>query len=139
MDVNTNQFKSRLDKLSIKYLKAPIEVHMKSHRLSKVGIVLLSESIHTSLHPFWSFLWFLVKKRAPTFPLSKYNEQELKKELTWCLSRRARAWVIGLRVGGDCVGVSMVLMFSSSSPCIWVFLDSKTHLLLPNIASNLQC
>jgi hypothetical protein len=68
--------------------------------------------------PFWSNPLFVSKTRVHVSPLSKYDEPELKSELTWWVSRRARAWVIGPRgvvevdTGVD-VDVSLVAISSS--------------------------
>ena len=75
---------------------------------------------HTNLLPFLSSLSFLSTTKVWVFPLSKYNGQELKNELTWWLSLRAQARVIG-PTGGDVaatgvgVGVDVSLMLRSSS------------------------
>jgi hypothetical protein len=42
--------------------------------------------------PFWSSPSFLCKTRVHASPLSKYDGQEFKNELTWWLSWRARAY-----------------------------------------------
>jgi hypothetical protein len=68
--------------------------------------------------PFWSNPLFLSKTRVHVSPLSKYDEPELKSELTWWVSWRARARVIGPRGvvevdTGVGVDVSLVAMFSS--------------------------
>jgi hypothetical protein len=68
--------------------------------------------------PFWSNPLFLSKTRVHMSPFSKYDESELKSELTWWVSRRARARVIGPRGvvevdTGIGVDVLLVAMFSS--------------------------
>jgi hypothetical protein len=67
---------------------------------------------------FWSNPLFMSKTRVHVSPLSKYDEPELKSEITWWVSRRARARVIGpsgvVEVDtGVGVDVSLVAMSSS--------------------------
>lgn len=66
---------------------------------------------YVSPFPFRSSPWFLIKTRVHVSPRSKQDGQELKKELTWWLTFRARARVIGPAVVG--VDVWSVLMSSS--------------------------
>jgi hypothetical protein len=68
--------------------------------------------------PFWSNPLFLSKTRVHMSPLSKYDEPELKSELTWWVSWRARARVIGpsgIIEIDTCVGVDVSLVAMSSS------------------------
>jgi len=79
---------------------------------------------YASPFPFRSSPWFLIKTRVHVSPRSKQDGQELKKELTWWLTFRARARVIGPAVVG--VDVWSVLMSSSSSlSWIWVVLEHE--------------
>jgi hypothetical protein len=67
--------------------------------------------------PFWSSPSFLSKTRVHASPLSKYDGQEFKNELTWWLSWGARARVIGPSGAGAGVGVGVgvgVVLMSSS-------------------------
>jgi hypothetical protein len=71
--------------------------------------------------PFWSNPLFLSKTRVHMSPLSKYDELELRSELTWWVSRQARARVIGPSGVGEVdtgvgVDVSLVAMSSSGQP-----------------------
>ena len=64
--------------------------------------------------PFRSSPWFLSNTRVHGSPQSKYDEHELRSELTWWLRRWAWARVIGpAMVGGDGVDVSLAVMSSS--------------------------
>jgi hypothetical protein len=68
--------------------------------------------------PFWSNPLFLSKTIVHVSPFSKYDEPELKSELTWWVSRWAWARVIGPRgvVEVDTgVGVDVSLVAISSS------------------------
>jgi hypothetical protein len=77
---------------------------------------------YASPFPFRSSPWFLMKTRVHVSPRSKQDGQELKKELTWWLTFRARARVIGPAVVGvDGVDVWSVLM-SSSFSCLFLLL-----------------
>jgi hypothetical protein len=69
---------------------------------------------NASPFPFRSSPWFLMKIRVHVSPRSKHDGQELKKELTWWLSWRARARVRGLARGTG-IGVDASLVLKSSS------------------------
>jgi hypothetical protein len=49
IDMMIDQFKSRLDNLSLKYLNTPIRVHSKSYQSSQVSTILMVELICTSM------------------------------------------------------------------------------------------
>jgi hypothetical protein len=73
--------------------------------------------------PFWSSPSFLSKTRVHTSPLSKYDGQEFKNELTWWLSSRARARVIGPSGAGAGAGVGVGVVLMSSLDIILVAPD----------------
>ena len=70
---------------------------IRARPLDSLGQILRPFTNFTHVNPF-SFLsspLFLRTTKVHMFPLSKYNGQELKNELAWWLSWRARARVIG--------------------------------------------
>jgi hypothetical protein len=79
MEVILDPLESRFDKLFIKYTTDQNGVRMKSWRPSQVVSVLQSESSlrDASFNPL-----FLSKTRVHVSPFSKYDEPELKSELT---------------------------------------------------------
>jgi hypothetical protein len=73
--------------------------------------------------PFWSTLLFLSKIKVHVSPLSKYDEPELKSELTWWVSQWARAWVIGPSGISEVdagVGVDILFWWVSQRARAWV-------------------
>ena len=75
--------------------------------------------------PFRSSPWFLSKTRVHGSPWSKYDGHELKSVITWWLSWRARARVMGPEIG-TCIGIDASVVWMSSSrrapelnPCVW--------------------
>ena len=64
--------------------------------------------------PFRSSPWFLSKTRVHGSPWSKYDGHELKSVITWWLSWRARARVMGPEIG-TCIGIDASVVWMSSS------------------------
>ena len=82
-------------------------------RRYKLVLSCCPKPVHAKPLPFLSSPSFLSKTRVHAFPLYKYNGHEVKNELTWWLSWRARARVMGPSGGSAGVDVSLVLMSSS--------------------------
>ena len=108
---------SRLHKLSVKYLNAPKGVRMKSWALLQVVLSCRPKPVHAKPLPFLSSPSSLSKTRVRVFPLYKYNGHEIKNELTWWLSWRARARVMGPSGAGAGVDVSLVLVLITQTLC----------------------
>jgi hypothetical protein len=66
--------------------------------------------------PFRSSPWFLSKTRVHGSPWSKYDGHELKSVITWWLSWRARARVMGPEIV-TCIGIDVSVVWMSSSRC----------------------
>jgi hypothetical protein len=67
------------------------------------------------LFPFRSSPWFLSKTRVHGSLWSKYDGHELKSVITWWLSWRAWARVMGPEIG-TCISIDVSVVWMSSSP-----------------------
>jgi hypothetical protein len=125
MDMRLDPYESRLDKVSIKSWNAQIHSICNRGDCHKLELCCSPNPAYVSPFPFRSSPWFLIKTRVHASPRSKQDGQELKSELTWWLSLRARARVRGPAIGtGVGVDASLVLMSSSSRTRFGPFGDS---------------
>ena len=83
-------------------LQSPLLSYHSSHMQSALEVGVASNSECSWTFPCWSCPLFLSNTKVHVSPLSKYDWQEFKTELTWRLSWRARARVRGPAIG--CVG-----------------------------------